>query len=101
MSVRLEDRIRALENRTVKPPTIVFFADGSTGELPDRVRLELLTAVVKHQVTPEQADQLKILRDQCIGFIEPGGAHLIELATVMWGPTPQEPNPELDRCDGT
>ena len=96
---KMEQRIRALEKRMTGEPTILFFSDGTTMELPKALIRNLLFAVLQHRVTPEQVKYLEhILRR--VGAKEPGNSHLIELLAVMWSPEPYVPNPELDRSEG-
>jgi hypothetical protein len=96
--MKIEKRLPDLESKLHGKSTVLHFAD-HTEELPKRLLNQLLFAVLRRRVTPQQAEVLKRIRC-CIGAIEPGGSHLVELIRVMWSPEPWEPNEELDRCDG-
>jgi hypothetical protein len=79
--VRLEKRIRTLEARMLSDPVILFFRDGSMGEIhgPPNFLLDLLVrACGGADLTPAQSAQLDLIRQSAYAQ-EPGGARMTEL----------------------
>jgi hypothetical protein len=83
--MRLEERVRALEARTIVDRLILFFADGSTRELraPRDLLLRLFVAAGgRGHLSPKQAMQLELIR-QSVYAEEPAGGRMVEAVRVM------------------
>ena len=82
--MRIEKRLRALEQRLITEPTVLFFDDGSTRQVCGRGHLLdlLLAALPGGNLTSVQAEQIDLVR-RCKYAQEPGGSRLIELFTSL------------------
>jgi hypothetical protein len=85
--MRLEERIRALEDRMLSRPVILHFADGSTRELrgPCGFLLKLFAGLSGEELDPEQAEQFELVR-RCTSAEDPGGGHLVQMLKALMEP---------------
>jgi hypothetical protein len=77
----VEKRIRALESKMLADPVILYFADGSKGEIhgPRNFLLHLFVGACGGAgITPAQAEQLDLV-GRSVGGQEPGGARMTEI----------------------
>jgi hypothetical protein len=79
-TMRLEERIQALEAQMLSDPVILHFADGSVRTLTGRrdFLLDLLSGAYGGDLSTDQAAQLDLIR-KCVRAQEPGGGRLVEL----------------------
>jgi hypothetical protein len=99
--MRIEKRVRALEDRMIADPVVLLFADGSTTEIPggDSLVNLVFDTCLDGDLTSTQTKQLELVR-RCLGSTEPGGGHMIDLVRCFLnGLTGQERRPRVQSID--
>ena len=83
--MRLEKRVRALEERLIGTPAILHFADGSKRDLRGSCDFLLhlfYGACGGADLNPGQVAHLDLIR-RSVSVEEPGGGHMVELIQAL------------------
>lgn len=92
--MKLERRIRALENKLASDPFILVFADGTRREIPSVGNYWFKLFIADQDdgdLTPNQKRHIEWIRES-VGAFEPGGGHLIDLfRSILNSPTEDQP----------
>jgi len=83
--MNLEQRLRTLEDRLITEPMVLYFADGSTRQLPAAgpAILALYCGILEgEERNPDLRPQANWIRN-CIGAVQPAGGQMFDLLRVV------------------